>query len=315
VLSEFVQHRHARVLDIGCADGGLLSLLSETSTCELWGIDPSPACVERTARIAGVSARIGSLFDMPGDLPPMDIVILSHVIEHVRDVKSGLARLGDRLAPDAVIYVEVPDAERYVDYLTVPFQEFNTEHINHFSTVALTNALRLSGLDLVRIGRKELTPSPGTRYPAIFAVARQALSRGDSEVIRDVQLRGRLDAYVRRSTTMMRALDAQLRAVLVAHPEVVVWGTGELLAKLLVDTALASARIVAFVDANPVNHGRVIGGRPVVGPEMLDSSTIPIVVTSILHAAAIAQTIRARGLRNPIVRLDQLRDDAAEVEP
>ena len=37
------------------------------------------------------------------------------------------------LKTDGLLYVEVPDAVAYTEYLYAPFQDFNTEHINHFS--------------------------------------------------------------------------------------------------------------------------------------------------------------------------------------
>jgi len=33
-----------------------------------------------------------------------------------------------------IVYIEVPDAARYIDFLYSPFQDFNTEHINHLSS-------------------------------------------------------------------------------------------------------------------------------------------------------------------------------------
>ena len=36
------------------------------------------------------------------------------------------------LKTNGVLYIEVPDATAYVEFLYSPFQDFNTEHINHF---------------------------------------------------------------------------------------------------------------------------------------------------------------------------------------
>ena len=81
---------------------------------------------------------------------------------------------------------------------------------------------------------------------------------------------------------------------------VIVWGTGELTAKLLVDTALRHANIVRFVDSNPINQGRVLRRIPIVAPSELQSGDELIVVASILHHEAIVRAIRALGLRNPV---------------
>ena len=67
-------------------------------------------------------------------------------MEHVRDVKPALASLERFMTGRALIYVEVPDASRYAAFAWSPFQDFNSEHINHFSLASLDNLLRQAGL-------------------------------------------------------------------------------------------------------------------------------------------------------------------------
>src|SRR3954468_3989578 len=47
-ISEWLPNRAARILDIGCANGGLLNALKTHGYSNVFGADPSPAC----ARIA-----------------------------------------------------------------------------------------------------------------------------------------------------------------------------------------------------------------------------------------------------------------------
>ena len=68
-------------------------------------------------------------------------MILTSVLEHVLDVKSAISALVSVCADDGRIFLEVPDAAGYADYLYAPFQDFNTEHINHFSTASLRNLM------------------------------------------------------------------------------------------------------------------------------------------------------------------------------
>lgn len=302
-IGALVPERSARIVDVGCANGGMLAALKERGFTHLFGIDPSPGCVERTSAIPGVAARVGSLFDMPSDVGPFDVLVLSHVLEHVRDVKAALANIKRAMKPGAVLYVEVPDASRYADFAWSPFQDFNTEHINHFSLVTLANVLRVCGYRPLRSGAKEILSAPGMPYPAIYWFARNEDAAAAAEIKRDVTLGERLRVYTERSTALMRHIDRGLREALARDPRVIVWGTGELTAKLLADTALGAATITAFVDGNPVNQGRVLRGLRIQAPSDLTSSEQPIVVASILHHDAIARAIRTRGLRNPIFRL------------
>ena len=64
---------------------------------------------------------------------------------HVYDIPAFFAAARGSFAPGGYLYLETPDATRYEDYLYAPFQEFNTEHLNHFSPQSLKNTARHLG--------------------------------------------------------------------------------------------------------------------------------------------------------------------------
>jgi SAM-dependent methyltransferase len=302
-LAEFVPARGARMLDVGCANGGLLRALGELGFRRLTGLDPSPVCAANARRLTGARAEAGSLADLPADLGPFDCVVLSHVLEHVQDLRGAVRAVAGLLADGGCAYIEVPDAARYVDYLVAPFQDFNTEHINHFSLRCLTNLAGTAGLALTHSGTKALRSSAPRPYPALFGLFRKG-GAGPGGLVPDRALRERILAYVRESGRLLRAIDARLRAAVAATPELIVWGTGQLALKLLAETALGQARIAAFVDGNPINHGRLLHGRRILAPAEAVALPHPIVITSILHQEEIREAIRKRvGLRNPIITL------------
>jgi SAM-dependent methyltransferase len=246
-IGSFLPDTQSRILDIGCANGGLLKALRKSGFENLCGIDPSPVCVANT-HSSGVEAHTGSLFQIPDGLGRFDFIILSHVLEHIRDLKAAVQAICGLMRAGGVIYIEVPDAARYVDFLFSPFQDFNTEHINHFSHVSLGNLMRLSGFLVKQQETKLIESAP-------------------------------------------------------KYPQVIIWGTGQLAMKLLAETSLANAQIVAFVDGNPVNHGKILRGVPILAPEEIVEMDQPIIVTSILHQKAIAYRIRQLELSNKVILL------------
>ncbi|HEX4565635.1 MAG TPA: methyltransferase domain-containing protein [Vicinamibacterales bacterium] len=301
-IRDVVPDPTAHIADVGCANGQMLAALGALGCTRLTGIDPSPGCVAQAGAIRGVEAHVGSLSHIPAGVGPFDLVILSHVLEHVRDLKAALRYLRSFLSSDGVVYVEVPDASRYTEFAWSPFQDFNTEHINHFSLVTLANLLRQCGLRPLVSGAKDILSAPGMPYPAIYWFGR--LDPGVRPVIeRDHALVERLREYVRVSHRLMAAIDARLVDRLGDGRPAVVWGTGELTAKLLAETFLERARVIAFVDGNPVNHGRTLRGLPILAPADLESSDAVIVVASILHHDSIVRAIRGLGLRNPVLGL------------
>lgn len=292
---------NASILDVGCANGGMLKALKELGYEALCGIDPSPVCVENTRRL-GVEAHQGSLF-LPFKEQAYDCVILSHTLEHVQDVRGAVDWIGKRLKPGGMVYIETPDAVRYVDFIYAPLQDFNTEHINHFSLTSLRNFMEARGFVFVEGKSKDLVAGVDMFYPAVFGFWKQT---GDSaEVIlkKDTLLLQKIEEYIARSKKMMSDIDARISTLLALTPSIIVWGAGQLSMKLLAETSLARADILAFVDNNPINHGQVLHGKPIVAPAELEKWDAPILIATLLHHHSIAKQIREMGLKNEIVFL------------
>ena len=298
---EFANDRSERILDIGCANGGLILALRQRGFLSACGIDPSTSCVEQSVKLVPESARVGTLTTFPAEIGFFDGIILSHVMEHVCDLHSAMERLKGILKPGGWIYIEVPDASRYKDFLVAPFQDFNTEHLNHFSPRGLSNLFQMNKFNPVKIGTKTIFSAKDIPYPANYGFAR--MENFTPEFQKDAELANSLEGYVVASHALMSRIDTTIKKVINESPEIIVWGTGQLTMKLLSDTCLANAKVSAFVDGNPVNQGKLIREVRVIGGDDLSSSTIPILVSSLINAGAIIQTIRRLGLTNPVMTL------------
>lgn len=303
-IARHLPDRAACIVDIGCANGGMLAALRALGYENLLGIDPSPECVANTRRLFDIPALQGWLGGLPAEAAPADLIILSHVLEHVLDLSDAVAGARALLSPGGILYVEVPDAARYSECLAAPFQDFNTEHINHFGSASLANLFTAHGFVRISEGTKTLDIAGGARYPACFGFFQLAGTAASSAAWRHApEFLASMDRYIGESTDRLRGIDARLGPVL--SKPVIVWGVGQLTLKLLVETGLAKADIVAFVDGNPLHHGKTLHGRPILAPGALrDLPPHPIVIGSLLHHVAIADRIqRELGLPNPIVTL------------
>jgi hypothetical protein len=212
-----------------------------------------------------------------------------------------LDKLRATMRPGAWLYVETPDATRYEEYNFAPFQDFNTEHINHFSLIALRNLLRRAGFKPSGQGGKIIYSAPGKPYPAIYVFGRWSDTPGPIE--KDEALEVSLNRYISGGRQLMESMDSKIQACLRDDHRLIVWGVGQLTMKLLVESALAEANITAFIDGNPANRGKMINGVRVLAPADLRDHNTPILIASTINQAAIEQTIRSMNLPNKLVTL------------
>jgi 2-polyprenyl-3-methyl-5-hydroxy-6-metoxy-1,4-benzoquinol methylase len=291
---------NSRIVDIGCANGGLLFALQLKGFQNVCGIDPSDTCV-RIARDLGVEAWVGTLARMPENIGTFDGIILSHVMEHVRDLSSAMELIHRLLKQGGWIYIEVPDASRYEEFLVAPFQDFNTEHINHFSRISLANLFRQNYFIPEISGIKKIYSSKDTPYPALFWFARKSEERRPVE--KDDALYSKLEKYIAASHALMNRIDVTIRRLITDSPEIIVWGTGQLTMKLLSGTSLRDAKITAFVDSNPINQGKLLCNIQVIGASEIKTPDTPILVCSLINTDSILNSIREMKLPNPVFTL------------
>jgi SAM-dependent methyltransferase len=296
-LARHLPDRQATILDIGCANGGLLRALHDQGFSRLWGIEPSAACAAHARSTPGVQIAVGSLFASapfgPQGPASFDCVVLSHVLEHLLDVSAAAKHLSEVTRDGGLLYIEVPDAPRYADYLVAPFQDFNTEHINHFSPRSLLNLFGPLGFASLNVQRKTIFSAPNVPFPALgVLLQRRAAAATQAELTGDDELAGGISHYLTASQRMLSHLESRMSAALASGKPIIVWGTGQLAMKLLAETALGQATIAAFVDGNPINHGKILHGIPIRSPQELAGLPHPILVTSTIHQTAIVSRIR-----------------------
>jgi hypothetical protein len=239
-------------------------------------------------------------------MPKFDCVVFSHVLEHVLEIPAFFEAACKLLAPGGYLYLETPDATRYKDYLYAPFQEFNTEHINHFSPRSLKNAARRFGFQPVLVERKVIQTAEDTLYPAAFGLFRDmGATTEERPPVCDEELPAAISIYIQRSAEQMQRIDDHLARALAGKQQVILWGAGQLTMKLLGLPSLAQVEVQAIVDNNPTLRNKKLRGAPIVGPKEIpmNGESTPLIIGTLLHADEIMAQIRRMGLRNPVLSL------------
>jgi hypothetical protein len=245
----------------------------------------------------GIEAFCAQLSELPGESHARrDLVVLSHVLEHLVDVRGALEAAAALLMPQGQIYIEVPDPERYPAYPFVPFYYFDAEHINHFDLASLHRLAEGAGMEIAAAGSKLLRVDEGKDYPAVYAVLKRK-ERNGSGIAPPPAARRAVEAYVAWSKAGGKDRFDELAR---DRRPVIIWGAGSYAQRLLAGSRLADCNLVAIVDSDSSKHGKKLHGLAIRDPESGLSDAPPdavIVIAAVLHARTIRQTLEAMGER------------------
>jgi predicted TPR repeat methyltransferase len=134
-----------RIVDVGCATGALLAEFKKRGFTNLKGYDPSRTCCEAAKRLYGIDVAESTINGLGSHPESADLVIMTGVLEHLADVDTSIVLLKGMLASGGMLYFEVPDASRYDEWFSAPYQFFSMEHVNFFSPQSLSNLLARHG--------------------------------------------------------------------------------------------------------------------------------------------------------------------------
>lgn len=164
----------------------LKCFIEERADCDIIDYNINP--------VKGVRHVGKTEYDLPGE-PEYDVIVCSHVVEHLPNPISTLRKLAAYLRPEGIIYVEVP-----VEVVgQLPAQHEPVTHINFFTPESLASLMRNSGYRVLKSALNNYPhPNGGWKLCAgAFA------SPGEDASIKDEGLAG-LDRY-RHPSPLFRA--------------------------------------------------------------------------------------------------------------
>ena len=139
-------YRKPRVLDVGCGRGYLLRDLAARGW-DCAGIDIPGAPLPRDADALGFDCRVGDAGALPWAAESFDLVVINHVLEHVRDPWAACHEANRVLRNGGMLYIGVPNygslQSRLFGAHWFPLEV--PRHIYHFSKSALSRVLKESG--------------------------------------------------------------------------------------------------------------------------------------------------------------------------
>lgn len=295
----------ARILEIGCASGLLLSLLKGAGYRKVEGLDPSPACCQAADQAYGIRVRCGALSDELIPKGSVDLLVLIGVMEHIRDLGSALPSMVRMLSHAGRVFITVPDASKYATGDDAPYQEFSLEHINYFGRESLTSLMAVHGFrclfvrqDTQRVNLKTVTPVVHALFERVEGSSSLPLWKKDVETVQG------LESYVHKSSNENSAVQPVLDELVRSKLPVIIWGAGSHTLRLLATSRLQQAKLIAIVDSNPRYQGKSVGGIQIVSPESIRQMPGKILISSRVFQDSIRQQIQERmGLPHEVITL------------
>ncbi len=134
------------ILEVGCGAGGILKPFKDKGY-RVKGIDLGKDFLDYGINCHGLDLEQGSLDSVKFDKKP-DVIIYSHVFEHVLDPMAELQSIRNILADDGLLFIDVPGIKwvfHSKSYKGNLMKYLQNAHICHFSFRTISNMLLKSG--------------------------------------------------------------------------------------------------------------------------------------------------------------------------
>jgi len=271
------------ILDLGCANGGLLKILKERGFSNLTGVDPSKTCVNNVLA-SGLDAFQAHIFEqsfIDWD-KKFDFIILSHVIEHIKDLDVAIQIVKNKLSEKGILYIEVPDASRYDKFFVIPYYFIDCEHINHFSKYSLDNLLSTKGLKNIHDAQNQIKLNDKIDYPIFYSLYSVNNEKPNKIEFDNIVLNS-FKNFIAQSIDRDKSTNV-IKQLVSSQEEVIIWGAGQYTLRLLATSDLLKANITAIVDSDKSKQNKKIGNINVYAPDFIKNKNSVLLICSALYA-------------------------------
>jgi 2-polyprenyl-3-methyl-5-hydroxy-6-metoxy-1,4-benzoquinol methylase len=140
------------ILEIGCATGALLSTFASMSWRAV-GIEIGPSMAAYARSVFGLDVRTGTLESVALDACSFDVVIATHLIEHLNDPRSFLKEVHRVLRSDGQLFLITPNVDGFQGRLLgAGWRSAIRDHLYLFSVHTLKKMLHNEGFAVEYIG-------------------------------------------------------------------------------------------------------------------------------------------------------------------
>ena len=136
------------ILDIGCDTGSLLNVFKKKEW-NTFVVEPTVSYAEYGRKEYGHKIETGIYNDKMFEGKKFDLIVASHVIEHVYDPLALLISLRKKIKEGGYMYIGTPNVAKYSVKQKVGFWDmFSCGHLYLFSLTSMAGVLHRAGLEI-----------------------------------------------------------------------------------------------------------------------------------------------------------------------
>jgi SAM-dependent methyltransferase len=144
LINHGLELKNRVVIEVGCGPGGILKVFQEEGN-EVYGCELDKTCVEYSKN-QGISCLLGSLEALVDAGVTADLIILSHLLEHISNPFDFVAALNGILRDGGKVYVEVPGLRNVnVNF----FKSLQVAHLYYYDLMTLKFVMGKAGYECI----------------------------------------------------------------------------------------------------------------------------------------------------------------------
>lgn len=302
IIDSLCLPKEARIVEIGCANGQLLSVLKQKGYSNLCGIDPSAVCMKNVSQ-NGIESQVGFLTNNKLDKESCDLIILEGVLEHIRDLEKTFENLISYLSDEGKLLIIVPDVDTYGINYVAPNYYFDIEHINHFSYSDMRNIGNCYGLRIVHHSKFDFDFPRNTKVSILSVVLEKDLSRkGLPYEPSDIGWRS-VEEHIKSSQEALLAYEETIETIGSVEP-IVIYGAGNHTYRILANTKLKELNILAFIDNDRVKQNLTLLRKPILPSGMLQKLQSKVILCTAFSNEGIKRDIKNKHAELEIISIE-----------
>jgi hypothetical protein len=230
--------------------------------------------------------------DIPNNNKQYDLVILSHVLEHIYDLDTFIRNVSLHINNTGLIYIEIPNAEFYDKMIDIcPLQEINIEHINFFSKFALNKLMIKHNF-----------------YPIKLEDDYFMLNNNKYYIIRSIFKKYNNNSFINYIENGQVQLKTYNFTKLNIFNNIYLYSCGQFLFKIFNEIE-KNCKIINIVDDNTTYFNKKINNIPIINFDIFKNSVLDndtILLTTMIHDNAIRYKLSTINKKINIITLAEL---------